>query len=141
MNMGKCKPTPIITMIEPNRKAAPLRLSSNMKRLLEIIRTLAPHQLHDAGADAAVILLQWPQNAVPVFRQMRQRMAIFAKDVMVEQRFPGAALGQRALGDGDHGEQHGGVRRIRAAGKGVPPVIDQPVEWRKRLDAVPPRSE
>jgi hypothetical protein len=65
-------------------------------------------------------------------------MAVGAKDIMVEIGAPGVPFCRWPFGNGDHGEQHGGVRRIRPGAETVPPIIDQNVDGIERLDLMPP---
>ncbi len=69
---------------------------------------------------------------------MCQRVTVGAKHVVIEERLPGLPFRRRPLGNGDHAQQQAGVGSIGALAEGVPPVVDEPVERRQRLDLVPP---
>ncbi len=95
--------------------------------------------MHDDGADPGVIVrLERTQHAMLFGGKMRERMTVVAKHVVVEERLPGLPLSGRPLGDGDHAEQQAGIGRIRAGLKGIPPIIDQPVEGCRGFDLMPP---
>ena len=64
------------------------------------------------GIAAAVLLPLAVQRGV--LRQVRERMSVAAKHVVIEVSLPRLALSGRALGDGDHGKQQARIGRVGA---------------------------
>src|SRR5580704_5063530 len=54
-------------------------------------------QMHHARADLAVVLLERSQDPVLFGGKVRQRVALAAKHVVIEEGFPRLALGRRPL--------------------------------------------
>jgi len=75
---------------------------------------------------------------MPFIRQMRQRMPVRAKDIMVEIGPPRGAFRRGPLGNCDHREQHRRIGRVRPCREPIPPIIGEDVDVIHGLDLMPP---
>src|SRR6185369_4465973 len=99
-----------------------------------------PQHTQDTRADFRVVVwFEGPKQPMVLGRQMRKRMAVCTKNIVIEESLPCPPLGRRPLCNGDHAEEEGGVRSIRAGAECIPPVVDEPVEVSERLNLMPPQ--
>src|SRR6202171_2999282 len=78
------------------------------------------------------------EQSAPLTRDMRGRITVDLKDVVIEESLPHVSLWARQVGDRNHPMKKTEERRGQGSMRTVPPIVDQDVEWRQGLNRVPP---
>src|ERR1700676_1361895 len=99
----------------------------------------AAQQLHQCGRGLGRLFRrEASEQSALLTRDVRGRIAVDLKDVVVEESLPHVSLWVRQVGDRNHPmkktEERGGHRSMRT----VPPIVDQDVEWRQGFNRWPP---
>jgi hypothetical protein len=78
------------------------------------------------------------EQSAPLTRDMRGRIAVDLKDVVIEESLPHLSLWARQVRDRNRPMKKAEERRAQGSTCTVPPIVDQHVEWRQRSNRVPP---
>src|SRR5450631_540325 len=92
----------------------------------------------DSGELCRLFRRETAEQSAPLRGDMRGRIAVNLKDVMIEESLPHVPLWTRQVRDGNHPVEQAVERRDDRPARSVPPIVDQDVERFQRSNRVPP---
>lgn len=91
----------------------------------------AAQQLHQYGHGLGRLFRrEASEQSALLTRDVRGRIAVDSKDIVIEESLPHVSLFARQVRDRDRSMKKTEERRGQGSARTVPPIVDQDVEWR-----------